>query len=185
MTDTSATDATRETLISVDIEASGPTPSTGSLIALGACLVDDPGRTFYVEIRPLDELPWDEEAERVHRLSRGRLSTAADARTAMRWFAAWVDSVAEGTRPVMVGFNAPFDWMFVADYLHRFVGRNPFGISALDIKAYYMGRERVEHWGETTKQHVRARYATTLTNTHDALDDARAQAELVRVLRGT
>jgi len=31
-----------EVLVSVDVETSGPTPGTGSLIALGACLVVAP-----------------------------------------------------------------------------------------------------------------------------------------------
>ncbi len=33
-----------EVLISVDVETSGPTPGTGSLIAIGACPVFDPDR---------------------------------------------------------------------------------------------------------------------------------------------
>ena len=36
------------------------------------------------------------------------------------------DGWAAGRRPVFVGFNATFDWMFVADYLWRFAGRDPF-----------------------------------------------------------
>ena len=55
---------TDELLFSVDIEASGPTPSTGSLIALGACLVYDESQTFYRLIKPLPGLPWLESAER-------------------------------------------------------------------------------------------------------------------------
>ena len=172
-----------EVLVSVDVEASGPSPSTGSLIAVGACLVDDPSRSFYVELRPLHDRPWDPKAERVHRLSREHLdalgSTPADG---MRAFAQWVDGEAAGRPVVFVAFNAPFDWMFVADYLHRFAGRNPFGISALDLKAYYMAKHAISRWSETTKTDVRAAYRTELANTHHALDDARAQAELARVL---
>ena len=57
-------------------------------------------------------------------------------------FAAWVERVTpEGSLPVFVGFNAPFDWMFVNEYFHRHLGRNPFGHVAVDIKAYAMGRD--------------------------------------------
>lgn len=42
-------------------------------------------------------------------------------------------------RPVFVGFSAPFDWQFINWYFHVFLRRNPFGINAIDIKAYYMG----------------------------------------------
>ena len=44
--------------------------------------------------------------------------------------------------------------MFVADYFWRYLGRNPFGISALDLKSYYMAREGVERWSETSRQYI-------------------------------
>ena len=71
---------------------------------------------------------------------------------AMRSFVDWVEAVAAGRRPVFVGFNATFDWMFVADYAWRFVGRNPFGAVGLDLKALYLGRisGEVRRWSETT-----------------------------------
>jgi hypothetical protein len=75
--------------------------------------------------------------------------------------------------------------MFVADYLHRFVGRNPFGYAALDLKAVYLGRHAIAQWSETTKEHVRERYPVALPHTHNALDDARFQALLARQLLAT
>jgi inhibitor of KinA sporulation pathway (predicted exonuclease) len=59
----------------------------------------------------------------------------------------------------------------------KFLKRDPFGISGLDIKAYYMGNRKVR-WGETTKKHVRSFFDTTKKHTHNALDDAREQAEI-------
>jgi ribonuclease T len=170
--------------ISIDVEASGPSPGTGSLLSIGACLVDDLDTAFYRELQPLPDRPWDRGAERVHGLSQVRLAEQGlPPAVAMDDFVAWVDSVApDGTVPVFVGFNAPFDWMFIADYLHRFVGRNPFGYSALDLKAVYLGRHGITRWGETTKEHVRARHPVTLPHTHNALDDARSQAMLARQL---
>ncbi len=68
------------------------------------------------------------------------MSSGLTAEAAMRKLEEWVKSVAdESSSPVMVGFNAPFDWSFINYYFHRFLGRNPFGFSAIDIKAYYMG----------------------------------------------
>jgi DNA polymerase III epsilon subunit-like protein len=172
-----------EALISVDVEASGETPSTGSLIAIGACPVDDPERGFYVELQPLPDRPWRAEAERVHGLSRSALEAGAmDPASAMASFAGWVDEVAHGRHPVFVGFNAPFDWMFVADYFHRYLGRNPFGISALDLKALYMGRHGIARWSETRRPFVADRYGLPATLSHHALDDARSQAEVARRL---
>ena len=84
--------------------------------------------------------------------------------------------------PVFVGFNAPFDWMFVADYCWRFLGRNPFGHAALDLKSLYMGRDGVSSWAATGKGAVAARYPVDEPHTHQALDDARMQAALARRL---
>jgi DNA polymerase III epsilon subunit-like protein len=178
--------AKREVLVSVDVEASGPSPGTGSLIAIGACLVDDPERGFYRELRPIEGSPWKASAEAVHQLSRDHLAAeGSDPGPAMTAFAAWLEQVAlEGSVPVFVGFNAPFDWMFVADYFHRFLGRNPFGVSAIDLKSLYMGRHGVREWAQTTKRHVLEVYPVPRIHTHNALDDARMQAELAMELLG-
>jgi ribonuclease T len=169
-----------EILISVDIEASGPTPSTGSLIAIGACLVDDPATAFYLELRPLPGLPWSEEAERVHRLAKEQLERdGLDPAAAMEQFEGWISDVSAGRRPVFTGWNAGFDWMFVADYFARFLGRNPFGIDPLDIKAYLMGRDRLSRWANTRRSAVAERYGDVEPLTHYALDDARQQAAFI------
>ena len=65
-----------ETFVSVDIEASGPSPSIGSLLSIGACLVDDPSVDFYVELKPIDGHDWDDHAETVHELSIASTSCA-------------------------------------------------------------------------------------------------------------
>jgi DNA polymerase III epsilon subunit-like protein len=175
-----------EVPISVDIEASGPSPGTGSLVAIGACLVDHPEVAFYREIRPIDGLPWEASAEAVHGLTRDHLAARGlDPAMAMAEFATWIAEVApEGSRPVFVGFNAPFDWMFVADYFHRFLGRNPFGISAIDLKSVFVGRHGIAEWAQTTKRHVLAVHPVSRVHTHNALDDARMQAELAGELLG-
>ena len=99
---------------------------------------------------------------------------------AMALFEAWLAAqVPSGWRPIFVAFNAPFDWMFVNDYFHRFLGRNPFGHAALDLKAFYMGLTGV-HWSETTMRYVAARYLSDRQLTHHALCDAQDQAELFR-----
>lgn len=175
-----------EVLVSVDVETSGPTPGTGSLIALGACLVVAPGETFYREIHPVEGIPWDRATERIHRLTRPILAErGVPPADAMSDLVAWLGRVAPApARPVFVGFNAPFDWMFVADYLHRFTGGNPFGYGALDLKAVYLGRHGVARWSETTQQHVRRAHPIAQRHTHHALEDAVEQAELARRLLG-
>jgi DNA polymerase III epsilon subunit-like protein len=174
-----------EAWISVDVETSGPTPGTASMIAIGACLVDRPETQFVTTMQPIPGLQWSEEAERIHGLWRERLaaegSTPADA---MRAFVEWVDAVAAGRRPVFVGFNATFDWMFVADYLWRYVGRNPFGNSGLDVKALYLGNHlgEVRAWAETSSDHISRRYGISMAHTHLPLDDALEQAAICRAI---
>jgi DNA polymerase III epsilon subunit-like protein len=179
------TDPSAETLISVDVETSGSNPSNASLLSIGACLVDDPTKEIYIELKPLDDREWDDEAASVHKLDRAQLLVAGvEPAAAMEEFGAWVTANAAGSRPIFVGFNAPFDWMFVADYFWRYLGRNPFGISALDLKSYYMGRDGVERWAETSRQYMCAVLGLVPDRTHNALDDAREQAVLARVLMG-
>jgi ribonuclease T len=177
---------TEETWISVDIESSGPTPSTGSMVAIGACVVDQPDVAFNALIRPIPGLAWSDEAEAVHGLSRARLAAdGLDPAEATRAFVDWVDRTAGPTRPVFVAFNATYDWMFVADYAWRFVGRNPFGVSGLDIKALFLGRhlDVVHRWSETGNAQVKRRYHVALPHTHAPLDDAREQAAMCRLIR--
>ncbi|MBI4066563.1 3'-5' exonuclease, partial [Candidatus Gottesmanbacteria bacterium] len=103
---------------------------------------------------------------------------------AMARFEQWILQVSDGGRPVFVAFNATFDWMFVHWYFVTYLGRDPFGVSGLDIKAYVMGKHRLA-WGETVKKNVKKLYPTILPHTHNALDDAREQAELFRqMLKG-
>ena len=166
--------------ISVDIETAGPIPGAYSLLALGACLVESPDIGFYAELQPTstNAIP---EALAVSGLTWERLTThGRDPADAMLDFAGWVESsVPDGVRPVFVAFNAPFDWMFVADHLHRLAGRNPFGHSAVDIKALFMGRTG-RAWEETSFSAIAAYFGLDMVLPHHALEDARMQAELFR-----
>lgn len=169
-----------ETYISVDVETAGPNPADYSLLSIGACTVFEPLETFYVEIQPDREavLP---EALQVSGLSMEVLQkNGVQPEKAMQQFADWVaDITPSGHRPVFVAFNAPFDWMFVNDYFHRYLGHNPFGHSAVDTKAFFMGLRGVA-WSETGFENVTAYYKISHPLTHNALQDARDQAELFR-----
>ena len=175
--------AAEEVWISVDVEASGPSPSTGSLLAIGACLVDDPYSSLYLELKPVPGMPWSLAAARVHRLSRERLiRNGLEPADAMGRFDDWVEEVSEGREPVMVGWNADFDWMFIADYFARFMGANPFGHAPLDIKAFAMGRLRLERWAHTRREALVDRFAEASPLSHHALEDAQSQAVLFKRL---
>jgi DNA polymerase III epsilon subunit-like protein len=175
-----------ETWISMDVETSGPTPHTGSLISIGACLVEDTDTGIELLLRPDPAMPWLEEAEAIHHLDRATLGREGFAPAdAMAELERWIAEVTpEGSRPVMVALNAPFDWMFVADAFWRYLGRNPLGHSALDIKAMFLGRHMpgVDRWGLTSRRAMLEHYPVALPHTHGALDDAREQAVLCRLI---
>ena len=101
----------------------------------------------------------------------------------MQKFRDWVISTAgPDATPVFVGFNAPFDWSFVNYYFHRYLGENPFGFAALDIKSMYMGAAR-SSWAQTRSSQIAAALNPTLKGDHDALHDAQYQAELFRLIQ--
>ncbi len=171
-----------ETYICVDVETAGPTPGKYALLSIGACLVEDSARGFYVELKP-DREDFEPEAMAIHGLSPVELrAKGMPPREALEALAAWVKEVTpEGARPVFVALNAPFDWMFVNDYFHRYLGYNPFGHSALDIKAYFMGKTGAA-WSETSMKHISAHFLQEKHLQHNALSDAQDQAEIFRRL---
>jgi DNA polymerase III epsilon subunit-like protein len=173
-----------EVYVSVDVEASGPIPGDYSMLALGACVVGRPDEAFYVELQPINDA-FVEEALRVSGLSMDSLREhGTDPTKAMLELKEWVQRSSAGARVVFVGFNSSFDWSFVNWYFHRFLGENPFGIGGIDIKAYYMGFSGCE-WSATTSSQLPTQFKSALPQTHNALDDARAQAEIFAKLLAT
>src|SRR5512142_2702054 len=174
--------APSETFISVDVETAGPYPERYSLLSIGACLVDNPDQGFYVELKPTKSQVV-ESALRVSQLSMEQLSKDGTAAAiAMQQFADWIRQAApQGQRPVMVAFNAPYDWAFMDHYFFEYLGENPFGHSAIDIKAFYMGLTGCP-WEETSMLYLSPRFLKGQQLPHDALADARLQAGLFRKL---
>lgn len=171
----------QEVFISVDVETAGPIPGEYSMLTLGACLVDDPSRTFSCSFKPINS-NFVPEALEVTGLSLETLAKEGLApKVAMQEFGAWVGSqCTHGELPVFVGLNAPFDWSFVNYYFHRFTGTNPFGFTAVDIKALYMGATG-SAWQDTRSSAMARHLKPTLQGDHDALHDAQYQAEIFRL----
>ncbi len=166
-----------EEYISVDVEASGPIPGEYSMLSIGACAIGDIEEGFYAELRPISAR-YISEALEVSGLSLSHLRQhGTDPTEAMASLRDWLKEVSAHRKPVFVGFNAGFDWAFVNWYFHMFLGENPFGIGGVDIKAYYMGFSGSE-WGDTKSSKLPEWLQPSRPQTHNALDDARAQAEI-------
>lgn len=169
-----------EIFVSVDVETSGPNPRDYAMLSIGACLVDQPEHSFYVELVPTTQnvVP---EALAVSGLSLEELArTGTEPAAALAQLEEWLGELAGP--PIFTAFNAAFDWMFIDDYFRRFLGRNPFGFAALDIKAYAMGMAD-STWAQTSMRFLSPLYLGGQPLQHNALSDARDQATLFRALR--
>jgi ribonuclease T len=194
MNDTPNKQTITECFISVDVETSGPVPGVFSLLSIGACVVpregaavgNDAAAEFYCTVKPLADASSDPAALAVTGFSLDELSeSGSKPEDAILSFEKWVLTVAGAAKPIFVGLNAPFDWSFINYYFHRFLGRNPFGFTALDIKALYMGSTRCT-WEDTRSSRMSATLGLTPKGmSHHALDDAKAQAELFIAIRRT
>lgn len=171
-----------ELYVSTDIEADGPAPGPHSMLSFASAVFDRDKNllaTFSANLRCLPGAV-------AHPVTAGWWQTQDDAwvicrhspeapQAAMIRYRDWL--LALPGRPVFVGYPAAFDFMFIAWYLLRFTGENPFGFSAIDIKTYAMavlGRE----YRRTVKDTLPREWFDDLPHTHVALDDAIEQGAL-------
>jgi DNA polymerase III epsilon subunit-like protein len=172
----------KEIFISVDIETSGPIPGEYSLLSIGACVAYKPDRGFACQVKPISTNADPQALEVTGLRLDDLLLTGLTPEEAMERFAQWITEVSAGSPPVFVGLNASFDWSFINYYFHRFVGSNPFGFAALDIKSLFMGAWGCD-WHQTRSSNMKRVLSAVSEGTHDALEDARYQAELFRRIR--
>lgn len=171
-----------ECYFSVDIESSGPIPGKYSMLSLGACLVDDPQESFYVELQPISE-EFIPDAMRVSGFDLSRLRAGGRSPlAAMQDFRGWIERVAGEAKPVFVGFNGCYDWQFVNWYLDTYAGGNPFGFGGIDIKSYFMGLTG-KPWNASSSSQLPPEFQPDTPQTHNALDDARAQGSIFAKMR--
>ncbi|RLM19144.1 DNA polymerase III subunit epsilon [Brenneria alni] len=169
-----------EVFISVDVETAGPIVGEHSMLTVGACLAHQPEVSFSVMLKPISDKSIAEALEvsglTLMQAERDGLMPVE----AMSKFAAWIaTNLPKDSTPVFVGLNAPFDWGFVNHYFLKYLGDNPFGFTALDIKALFMGVTGCS-WYETRSSAIDKVVNPSQKGDHDALHDAIYQAELFR-----
>ena len=187
--DTEPRPAPLETWISVDVETSGPTPGVASLLSIGArCCGVRTRRSRSSSGRSRNRLGHDRAGRprpdpRPPRRARPRAARGHDAvrrldRCAPHGRRRRPPGLRRLQRPVRLDVRGR---LFLA-----ITGANPFGVSALDIKSLYLGRAwpEVSAWADTTRTKILARHPRLTGDplSHDALDDARQQAELLERL---
>lgn len=172
-----------EIFVSTDVEADGPIPGPHSMLSLGSAAYRADKTlvaTFEANLQTLEgasghpgTMRWWATQPEAWRICR---ENTRPPREVMRDYLAWLKSLPG--KPVFVAYPAGFDFMFVAWYLHRFAGENPFGWVALDVKTYAMAMLKTP-FHQTLKNRMPQRwFDPDLPHTHRALDDAVEQGAL-------
>jgi DNA polymerase III alpha subunit (gram-positive type) len=169
--------------VCVDIESDGPAPGMFSMIQLGAVLVESIdgimciSDTFECKLAPISA-QYQVEALRASGSTREGTVKYPAASEGMRQFDYWL-SQHQGdstTRLQFVSDNAGFDWQFVNYYMWKYLNENRFGHSSFSLTSFYKG---YAHDMRASFKHLRR-----TRHTHDALDDARGNAEALIDLLG-
>jgi hypothetical protein len=164
-------------LISVDVEASGPSPViAGDLISVGCVVVDGKfDRTFFGEARPENE-EYDIGAYHAIGVTRDQHESYEKSQAQLgQMLHGWLRKLGDG-RHVMVSDNPAFDWQFVSA-LFAYTGlANPLGYSARRIGDFAAGLSG--DW-QNTQKWKRLRQTK---HTHNPVDDAKGNAEALWAL---
>lgn len=157
--------------ITLDIEADGPVPGLYSMVSFGAVVVE-PGltRKFRGETAPITD-GWQPEALAISGVTRPQHLGFPHAWETMSRFDDWLKSLNASKHIMMLSDNPAFDFMFIAYYLHRFVGECRLGYGARRIGDLWSG-----HLGDAAKSGEWKKFAKT-PHDHDPLNDAMGMAE--------
>ena len=167
--------------VCVDIESDG-IAGYGSMLSIGAATVN--GESFFSEIRPASDLYRDDQRQfcEENGLERERLlAEAPDFKTVMHDFHDWVSKMTTelDKEAVFSGVFAGFDWSFVDLYFQMSGLKSPFVQAPLDIKSLAMSLSGDWDWIKTKKSNLPAEIIPDAVFTHNPLDDARYQLEVL------
>lgn len=184
---------------SVDIEADGPYPGKYSMSSFGvvACAVrdgdnilrldlDDPRNQMYAELKPISGM-YEEEAAAVSGLDRDALIRDGQyPEHAMplvnHFISSRTKSIGSYARPIFVGYPLGFDWLFFYWYLMRYAKQSPFSFSGhLDAKTLYATKADIPI-RSVGKRSMPDHLKSSRKHTHNALDDAIEQGEMIQNL---
>jgi len=175
---------------SADIETDGPIPGPFSLLSFALVVAGHhdgrefhrplgPEVCFYREVRPISD-QFDPQAMAINLLDRDRLTREGiDPSVAMTDAAAWVQRHSGAGKPILVAFPLSFDWTWLYWYFVRFSKTgSPFGHSScFDIKTAFAVKAR-RSISDAARSKLPAGLRAESPHTHNALDDAREQAEV-------
>lgn len=184
----------RDIYFSCDIEADGPIPGEYSMSSIGLCAtgiydgktfeeIDVEKHTFYAELKPISD-KFDPEAAAVSGIPRETLIAKGETpEEAMERLDNWVRKIAKeyNAMPVFAAYPLGFDWMFAYWYMRNYAD-SPFSFSrCIDIKTLYSAKFN-SPISTSTKRFMPKRLFTSRRHTHNALDDAQGQGELLQAI---
>lgn len=175
---------------SADVETDGPIPGPYSMLSFAIVYAGSFDGThfhrplcydtkFYRELKPISS-EFEDEALRVNGLDRAGLCRhGADPGVALTEAAEWVSQVAGDANPVLVAYPLSFDWTWLYWYFVRFSANgSPFEHSrCYDIKTAFAVKGHLPI-SAAGRSRIDPRLRASRKNTHHALDDAIAQAEI-------
>jgi hypothetical protein len=175
---------------SADVETDGPIPGPFSMLSFALVYAgrfdgssfDRPETldcTFYRELRPISET-FQLEALKVNGLDRDRLVREGPSpHSVMSEAADWINSIAGNAQPVLVAYPVSFDWAWLYWYFVSFSAHgSPFGYSrCYDVKTAFAVKAR-RAISESGRARIFESLRASHAHTHNALDDAREQAEI-------
>jgi DNA polymerase III epsilon subunit-like protein len=160
--------------IMVDVESDGPIPGDYSMISFGALVVEPSlTKTFYAQLKPISD-KWIPESLQISGFTREATLAFDEPEAVMGRFALWIESESSG-RPFFIADNNGFDWQFINWYFHHFYRKNPFGHTSSNLGSLYKGIVK--------DTFVNFKHLRKTAHTHNALDDARGNAEALLKLK--
>lgn len=173
--------AKREIYVSIDIETDGPVPAMHSMLSFGAAAFVRgdvaPIATYEATLDPLpgatqdpDTMEWWKGQGEAWALAT---ANPRPAEVVLPEFRDWARSLPGS--PVMIVFPS-WDYMWMAWYLHRFTGGNPFGLGALDLKTLAWSKLGERDFKSASKKNFpRDWFKGAPRHNHHALTDAIGQ----------
>jgi DNA polymerase III epsilon subunit-like protein len=160
--------------IMVDVESDGPIPGDYSMISFGALVVEPSlTKTFYAQLQPISE-KWIPESLHISGFTREETLAFEEPSAVIARFAAWIEAESSG-RAFFISDNNGFDWQFINWYFHHFYGNNPFGHTSNNLGSLYKGIVK--------DTFVNFKHLRKTAHTHNALDDAKGNAEALLQLK--
>lgn len=165
-----------ETYISVDIETTGLIVGEDNLASIGACVIGNHKDNFYIELKPFTEKFRSESVDVCGLSIKYLQKNGSDIQYGMEKFRNWIR---KHQSPVFVGFPLAFDMAFINQYFLKYLGKNPFGRTSagIDIKTLAWSILNVD-FHNTNKRNLKNYVKWGGNHSHNALDDAKEQAQL-------